>query len=231
MTSDAARDELDLDSIEELCRSATPGPWYVRNLDDDHAMNLVAVSTVPDTGRAERWPGFDHGELIAATLVQQPRYADCADGLWDQNAAFIAMARQAVPELVAEVRRLRRLVEFGACPTAGTTGTEFVMPLDEEMLGYFREMVDVLVERVGICRAEAVARINAVYGTRESVAFGVGLMGHELPEYWAYGTYYSPDHRDRVPIGDPTADAGIDFGTHPVRPAPPKHSPFWTLEE
>ncbi|MFF6915733.1 hypothetical protein [Streptomyces sp. NPDC012466] len=56
-------------------------------------------------------------------------------------------------------------------------------------------------------------------------------MGHELPEYWAYGTYYSRDHRDRHPIGDPTADADIDFGTHPVRPAPPKDSPFWTLEE
>jgi hypothetical protein len=103
------------------------------------------------------------------------------------------MAGQAVPQLVAEVRRLRGLVEYGACPTA--------------------------------------ARIDAVYGTRESVAFGVGLMGHELPEYWAYGTYYSRDHRDRHPIGDPTADADIDFGTHPVRPAPPKDSPFWTLEE
>ncbi|MFF9114254.1 hypothetical protein ACF09Y_01305 [Streptomyces massasporeus] len=180
MTSDAARDELDLDAIEELCGSATPGPWHVRNLDDDHAMNLVAVSTVPDTGRAERWPGFDHRELIVATLVQQPRYVDCADGLWDQNAAFIAMARQVVPELVAEVRRLRRLVEFGACPTAGTTGTEFVMPLDDEMLVYFREMADVLVERAGIGRAEAVARINAVYGTRESVAFGVGLTSEGL---------------------------------------------------
>ncbi|MFI7012674.1 hypothetical protein [Streptomyces sp. NPDC050164] len=146
------------------------------------------------------------------------------------DPVFAARAREAVPRLVAEVRRLRWLVEYGACPTAGTTGTEFVLPLDEEMLAYFREMADVLVERIGISRAEAVARINALYGTRESAAWGVELMGHEPPEYWAYGTYY-PDHRHRLPVGDPLADADIDFSTLPVRPAPPKDSPFWTLEE
>ncbi|MFJ4920030.1 hypothetical protein [Streptomyces sp. NPDC088725] len=101
---------LDLDEIEEACSAATPGPWFVRNVDDDYAMNLVAVSTVEDTGRGERWPAFDHGEMIAATLVQHPRYVDCADGLWDENAAFIAMARDAVPRLVEEVKRLRRLL-------------------------------------------------------------------------------------------------------------------------
>ncbi|WP_413757466.1 hypothetical protein [Streptomyces sp. MMBL 11-3] len=101
---------VDLDSIEELCSVATPGPWFVRGLDDDHAMNLVAVSTVEGAGHGERWPGFDHKDLIAATLVQHPRYVDCVDGRWDENAAFIAMAREAVPSLVAEVKRLRRLL-------------------------------------------------------------------------------------------------------------------------
>ncbi|OUD02850.1 hypothetical protein CA983_12920 [Streptomyces swartbergensis] len=95
------------------------------------------------------------------------------------------------------------------------------------MLAYFREMVDVLVERCGVSRAEAVARINATYGTQD----GVWIMGHELPEYWAYGAYYRPDHRDRLPTGDPDEDADIDFSTFPVRPAPPKDSPFWTVEE
>ncbi|MEW1774800.1 hypothetical protein [Streptomyces sp. NPDC086777] len=101
---------FDLDEIEDMCAMATPGPWFVRNLDDSHAMNLRAVSTVADTGRGERWPEFDHRELIAATLVQEPRYVDCADERWDENAAFIAMARDAVPRLVKEVRRLRRLL-------------------------------------------------------------------------------------------------------------------------
>ncbi|MEU3506964.1 hypothetical protein ABZ733_03430 [Streptomyces longwoodensis] len=101
-----------LGEIEELCGAASPGPWYVRTLDDESAMGLVAVSTTPDTGRAERWPDFDAREIVAATLVQQPRYVDVADERWDENAAFIAMAREAVPQLVAEVRRLRDL-HFG----------------------------------------------------------------------------------------------------------------------
>ncbi|WP_150136107.1 hypothetical protein [Streptomyces hyaluromycini] len=102
--------EPGLDEIEEMCAMATPGPWFVRDLDDSYAMNLRAVSTVADTGRHERWPDFDHGELIAATLVQEPRYVDCADERWDENAAFIAMAREAVPRLVKEVKRLRQLL-------------------------------------------------------------------------------------------------------------------------
>ncbi|HEY1093635.1 MAG TPA: hypothetical protein VGE61_02960 [Glycomyces sp.] len=100
-------DENELREIEECSAAATPGPWFVRSLDDDHAMSFVAVSTVDDTGRGERWPAFDHAEIVAATLVQQPRYVDVGDERWDQNAVFIAMAREAVPRLVAEVRSLR----------------------------------------------------------------------------------------------------------------------------
>ena len=99
--------EEELSEIEELCDAATSGPWFVRTLDDDHAMNLVVVSTAPDTGLAERWPSFDHREMVAATLVQHPRYVDVADERWDENAAFIAMAREMIPRLVMEVRALR----------------------------------------------------------------------------------------------------------------------------
>jgi hypothetical protein len=100
----------ELDDIEELALAATPGPWFVRALDDDQAMSLVAVSTRPDTGKAERWPGFEPGEIVAATLVQHPRYVDVGDERWDENAAFIAMAREAIPRLLGEVRRLRGLI-------------------------------------------------------------------------------------------------------------------------
>ncbi|MEH0982212.1 hypothetical protein [Micromonospora sp. CPCC 205556] len=78
------RDE-ELHELDELHRAATPGPWFVRQLDDDAAMSLVAVSTAPDTGRGERWPDFDSGEVVAATLVQHPRCVDVADGRWDEN--------------------------------------------------------------------------------------------------------------------------------------------------
>jgi hypothetical protein len=98
----------DLAAIEQRAEAATPGPWHVRFLDDDHAANLVAVATTPDTGRGERWPDFAAGDLIAATLVQFPnRYIDCSDGHWDENATFIAHARQDIPRLLAEIRYLR----------------------------------------------------------------------------------------------------------------------------
>jgi hypothetical protein len=97
----------DISEIEQRVAATTPGPWHLRQLDDENAMNLIAVSTAPDTGLGERWPEFDHGELVAATLVQQPRYVDVHDERWDENADFIAHARTDVPRLIAEVRRLR----------------------------------------------------------------------------------------------------------------------------
>nr|WSX48400.1 hypothetical protein OG409_05170 [Streptomyces sp. NBC_00974] len=60
-------------------------------------MSLVAISTVPDTGLGERWPAFNHQEIVAATLVQQPRYADIADERWHENAHFIADAARTCP--------------------------------------------------------------------------------------------------------------------------------------
>jgi hypothetical protein len=109
---DHALTEDELAAIEELVAAATPGPWYVRNLDDDHAANLVAVSTAPDASRTQRWPNFDAGEIVAATLVQFPnRYVNCTDERWDENAQFIAHARQDIPRLIAEVRRLKNAIE------------------------------------------------------------------------------------------------------------------------
>jgi hypothetical protein len=42
-------------------------------------MNLVAVATAPDADRCEHWPDFDFNEMVAATLVQHPRFIDIAD--------------------------------------------------------------------------------------------------------------------------------------------------------
>ena len=102
---------VELTAIAERAEEATPAPWHVRHLDDTNAMSLVAVSTTPDTGRGERWPAFDHGEIVAATLIQEPRYVDIADQRWDENARFIAHARQDVPRLLGEIARLRDALE------------------------------------------------------------------------------------------------------------------------
>lgn len=99
--------DAELVEIERRATMATPGPWFVRFLDDVNAMNLVAVSTQRDIGQGERWPDFDQSTIVAATLVQEPRYASIGDGRWDENARFIALARSDIPRLIAEIRRLR----------------------------------------------------------------------------------------------------------------------------
>jgi hypothetical protein len=71
-------------------------------------MSLVAISTVPDTGKGERSPDFNHEEIVAATLVQEPRYVDVADRKWEENAAYIVAATQALPHLIEELLELRR---------------------------------------------------------------------------------------------------------------------------
>ena len=101
----------ELENLLELARKATARPWYVRSLDDSHAMNMIAISTTPDTGRGERWPDFNHNEIVAATLVQEPRYVDVGDGRWSENAAYIVAAANALPSLIEELLALRRKVD------------------------------------------------------------------------------------------------------------------------
>lgn len=52
--------------------------------------------------------------MIAATLIHQPRYVDIADERWDANAAFIAAARTSVPRVLAEITRLRKLLNHNS---------------------------------------------------------------------------------------------------------------------
>jgi hypothetical protein len=74
-------------------------------------MSLTAISTVRDSGKCERWPDFNANEIIAATLVQEPRYVDVADMKWDENAAYIVAAANAVPSLVEELIALRKTLK------------------------------------------------------------------------------------------------------------------------
>ena len=97
----------DLDALTSLDAAATPGPWYVRFLDDDHCMNAVAVSTKPDTRshesmRSGAWPSE---EIVAATLIQAPAYVLPSDDRWNENANLIAAVRSALPELLRLARR------------------------------------------------------------------------------------------------------------------------------
>jgi hypothetical protein len=97
----------ELATIESRASVATPGPWFVRWLDDESAANLVGVSTKPDTGRHERFPDFDASTMVAMTVVQNPLYCFIGDWREEKNAEFIAHAREDIERLIGEVRRLR----------------------------------------------------------------------------------------------------------------------------
>ncbi len=105
--------DAELAEIRERTEAATPGPWFVRFLDDDYAANLVAVSTVADSGNeGPRWPDFNGRELVAGTLIQCPiPYVGIEDTKWDENAKFIAHSRTDIPRLLDEIRRLQLLIE------------------------------------------------------------------------------------------------------------------------
>src|SRR3569623_394084 len=92
----------DLDALEELHRSATAAPWYVRQLDDDYAMGAITILTEAGRNRRAQYMTEVAGEIIAACLVQHPQYVmpDGHDDIEDRIAALIAASRTALPELV-----------------------------------------------------------------------------------------------------------------------------------
>ncbi|MFT5993990.1 MAG: hypothetical protein ACI82G_003001, partial [Bradymonadia bacterium] len=74
----------ELQRIEQLCRGVTPGPWKASIEGRDHMSGCDVVLT-----------GHSDIELV---------------GMPPGDVDFIAAARQVVPRLVAEVRRLQALV-------------------------------------------------------------------------------------------------------------------------
>ncbi|MEU4118641.1 hypothetical protein AB0F71_29635 [Kitasatospora sp. NPDC028055] len=107
--------EEELAELVALAAAATPGPWYVHTSADERsegeqAEDVVAVSAVRPTQRGGPWPESDPAEVVAVTLGRGPHRADGGDGRWKENAFFISAARNAVPLLAEEVRRLRALL-------------------------------------------------------------------------------------------------------------------------
>lgn len=118
--------DAELAAIRERTEMATPGPWYIRFLDDSHFMNLVAVCTTPDSGQHEALPYHDQGgeirkSIIATTLYQADAHVIVPVSVetenWDEDAEFIAHAREDIPRLLAEIERLRNELSL-LCPIA-----------------------------------------------------------------------------------------------------------------
>ena len=108
---------IDLDGIADRLRRATPGPWYSDLYDDEYAQSMCVVTTQrpnPDRHFSPRWPDFPTNAVVAATLVSTPGSAFChASESWDENSEFIAHARTDVEVLLAEVVRLRAIIDAG----------------------------------------------------------------------------------------------------------------------
>ena len=96
----------DLHALARLDVAATPGPWYVRSMDDDLCCGARAVATKPNTsGDNDDLTASTHHGIVAATSLQHHDYVMPADGKGIENADLIAAVRTALPELL----RLARL--------------------------------------------------------------------------------------------------------------------------
>lgn len=84
--------DQDLDRIERLLDAATDGPWYsyVVGRDVEAGSNCIEVGACNELG------SFKSIEIVAGTVADQD---------------FIASARQDLPKLLLEVRRLRSCLE------------------------------------------------------------------------------------------------------------------------
>jgi len=92
MDEDRSLTEEELYAIEERCAAATPGPWTSFIEGRDH----TSGDSVIKTGGSDIY-------ILPVPNSEQPG---------DQD--FIASARQDIPRLIAEVRRLRLLVDHSA---------------------------------------------------------------------------------------------------------------------
>jgi hypothetical protein len=93
-----------LSEIETRCADATPGPWVNRRLNGEFATTSIrSEATQRLRVVADRSEGIA-GTAVAAVGLAAPR------GQRIRDATFIAHARADVPDLLAEVRRLRALL-------------------------------------------------------------------------------------------------------------------------
>jgi hypothetical protein len=94
-----------LAEIEQRCAAATPGPWWV-DLDRPFTLGGDTVSVealTPDGRYVER--------EVCSCLLDTDAWPDGPEWLEDAaNARFLAHSRSDVPDLLAEVRRLRALL-------------------------------------------------------------------------------------------------------------------------
>ncbi|WP_369262155.1 hypothetical protein [Streptomyces sp. R35] len=107
MSTDEALSETDLDAMAERAAAASPGPWvpWLETRGATGGESFIQVD--PDHGEED--DEIYVNRIVGARQILGP------DQQLDADLDFIAWARQDVPRLIAEVRRLRALlVERGS---------------------------------------------------------------------------------------------------------------------
>ncbi|MGV9265912.1 hypothetical protein ACWDRR_14780 [Kitasatospora sp. NPDC003701] len=97
MTADGPLTEEDLSAMERRAAAAAPGPWAAW-LEGRHGSGDSFIQVRPEADRED--------EIYVSRFVEGAQLAD-RDPRLDADLDFIAAARQDVPRLIAEVRRLR----------------------------------------------------------------------------------------------------------------------------
>ncbi|KAJ5114409.1 hypothetical protein NUU61_000168 [Penicillium alfredii] len=100
--------------------------------------------------------------------------------------------------------------------------TEFLAPTTREMYEFQQEVVQEL-QKLGCLWAEAIARINYVWGDADPAEEYYEIVYHEFPEYWAHGMYYEGYA--------PYWEEHVDRSTWEVKEAPPRDSVCWTVKD
>lgn len=100
MAAESLTDER-LAEIEARAAAATPPPWQARPCGGANPHGEARAIAHPRPDLAERFPAPAYGDAFREDRV-------CgADGMSAGDLAFVAAARQDVPDLLAELRRLR----------------------------------------------------------------------------------------------------------------------------
>lgn len=106
---------LDLEELKRLEAAAEPGPWCIESVGEKgDGSNMIGVAFHPDDEEAQTplagWlkPFYDNGSAIEYYRDALVAVCDHSEPDANENAAFIAAARTAVPALIARVEELER---------------------------------------------------------------------------------------------------------------------------
>ena len=127
-----------LRQLQEICDRATPGPWHTEgNPDQMGAANGVYVG--PPSKMVNLKP-----PVRIVMCYRTHGITSSIDTEDDANAAFIAAAREAVPALLIECKRMFESLKIIACATPRDGWIEVAPQFALEALGLTRDELEVL---------------------------------------------------------------------------------------